>query len=450
MISLRARLFVILILSTGVIWASAVSWIYLRSRAQLEHVLDTRLQEAARMVSSLVSAAGGSTPQGKSPIAPTVPSYDHQLSCQVWSFDGQLLAKSSGAPSGSLSAAAAGFSDRQVDGEDWRVYVVEDLANGTRVVVGDRLGLRRHLIADLITGLVAPAVLTAPLLGLLIWISVGRGLRPLREMARSLSIRKSDDMRPLDKSRAPPEVRPVADALNTLFARVDAARRHEREFIAFAAHELRTPLTGLRMQAQIAMSSADREIVRSALGQIMIAVDRSARLVKQLLTFARFEAGTESQAAEPVPIGPLVRGIASEIGDRDGAVRTEVDPRLMGMAFFAQRECLELAIRNLQENAVNHTAPGGTIRWSLGNAADTVCIEDEGPGIPEDEIDQVARRFFRGRFKTGIGSGLGLAIVAEALARTGATFRLANRADGRGLRVEVGALRSLEPQPAGS
>jgi len=435
--SLRVRLFIILLLSTGAIWATAVSWIYFRSKAELEHVLDARIQEAARMVSSLVSGAGTGLAQGAWAGTPFEQSYERQLSCQVWSFDGRLLARSNGAPGSSLSDAPAGFSNRQVEGETWRIYAVENAASGTRVVVGDRLGLRGRLIADLIAGLVAPAVLIAPLLGLLIWVSVGRGLGPLRRMATNLARRDADDLSPLDTDRAPPEVKPVAVALNTLFARLEAARRHEREFLAFAAHELRTPLTGLRMQAQIAISSADREVVRSALGKIMAAVDRSARLVQQLLTIARFEAESGERAVEPVQVGAMVRGVAGEIGDRDGVVRTEIDPELMRTTLLAQRECLELAVRNLQENAVKHTRAGGTIRWSVDGTGQKIVVEDEGPGIPEDELDKVDRRFFRGRLKTGAGSGLGLAIVAAALRRTGATFRLSNRGAGQGLVVEL-------------
>src|SRR6202158_3621912 len=122
-------------------------------------------------------------------------------------------------------AASAGFSERVVDGETWRVYAVEDATKGVRVMVGDRLGLRERLVTDLIKGLLAPTLLIIPLLGLLIWTSRGRGLRPLPNMAEELQKRDAEDMRAIDAQHAPREIRTVVGALNKLFEKVDAARR---------------------------------------------------------------------------------------------------------------------------------------------------------------------------------------------------------------------------------
>jgi two-component system, OmpR family, sensor histidine kinase QseC len=78
------------------------------------------------------------------------------------------------------------------------------------------------------------------------------------------------------------EIRPVVTSINGLFSKVESARQHEREITAFAAHELRTPLAGLRTQAQIAIATTDSTARDTALGQILVAVDRSTRLVRQL------------------------------------------------------------------------------------------------------------------------------------------------------------------------
>ncbi|MFC6049379.1 histidine kinase dimerization/phospho-acceptor domain-containing protein, partial [Methylobacterium hispanicum] len=193
---------------------------------------------------------------------------------------------STGAPERRLTDAPAGFSQREVDGETWRVFTVEDADKGVRVIVGDRLGLRERLVTDLIMGLVTPAILMVPLLGMLIWASLGRGLRPLRLMARDLAGRGADEMSAIDTNLAPAEVRPLADALNGLFLKVESARRHEREVTAFAAHELRTPLAGLKVQAQVAMAATDPDVAKAALRQILAAVDRTTRLVRQLLDAA--------------------------------------------------------------------------------------------------------------------------------------------------------------------
>ncbi|MGB3487604.1 MAG: ATP-binding protein [Xanthobacteraceae bacterium] len=438
MMSLRLRLFLILIGATGLIWLAAVSWIYISSQRELEHVLDTRLQEAARMVASLAEGFGrsSSVEGADSKALPTLSGYERQLSCQIWSLDGRLIAKSSGAPEGVLTDRKSGFSDHEINGEAWRVYAVEDASKGIRVLVGDRLGLRERLVGDLVKGLLWPALLIVPLLGLLIWLSLNRGFRPLAWITNDLTHRKADDMRPVNVAATPSEVQPLTNALNQLFAKVELTRRHERDLTAFAAHELRTPLAGLKAQAQVAIAADDPAVMKHALRQILISVDRTSRLVRQLLAISRLDARGEEQGAEPIVIGDLIDEIARVTAKPD-AVTVSVDERLTTLTWMANRECLELAIRNLHENAIQHMPSGGHVRWTLGSSSNDIVVEDEGPGIPENEMPQVGTRFFRGQFKSPIGSGLGLSISRLALERIGARLVLSNRTDSKGLRVEL-------------
>jgi two-component system sensor histidine kinase QseC len=437
--SLRLRLFLVLLGATGAVWIAAVAWIYTSSQRELEHVLDARLQEAARMVVSLVGSMQGHAPQALPDLAAASSSpgnYERQLSCQVWSVQGRMIARSNGAPEQRLSDQASGFSERQIDGETWRVYAAEDQDKGFRVLVGDRLGLRDRLVGDLIKGLMAPALLIAPLLGVLIWISVGRGLRPLQAIASDLVGRDADDMRPVDASRTPSEVKPLAAALNALFQKVALARRHEREITAFAAHELRSPLTGLKTQAQVALAANDPAVSRAALQQILVAVDRATRLVRQLLTLARLDARAETDDHARIAMRPLIEDVVRATPRADGIV-VGIDDALGDVTWNGNRECLELAIRNLHENAAQHMPAGGEVRWRAGDTPDAIVVEDTGPGVPEDELDKIGQRFFRGRNKSAIGSGLGLAITSLALERSGAELNLSNRTDRSGFRAEI-------------
>lgn len=431
--SLRLRLFATLLAATGIVWLAAVIWIYIGSRGEVEQVLDTRLQEAARMVASL--ASGFENLPGKSAPAAIAQlgSYERQLSCQIWSLDGRMVAKSSGAPDQQLSSASSGFSDRTIDGETWRVFSVEDADHNLRVMVGDRLSLRERLVTDLIKGLMLPALLIAPLLGAAIWASVGQGLRPLRRMAQDLVDREPDDMRQVEADQAPTEVRPLAAALNGLLGRVEAARRHEREVTAFAAHELRTPLAGLKTQAQVALAAEDPKVVRGALEQIVAAVDRSTRLVRQLLTIAKLDADVADAPRSRVEVGPMLAEIVAGIPRHEGTVVT-IDASARDMILDTNAECLQLALRNLHENAVQHTRDGRIV-WAAW--ANSLSVEDEGPGIPSDELDKLGNRFFRGRLRSPVGSGLGLAIVKLALAKIGAEVTISNRTGRSGARSEL-------------
>ncbi len=441
--SLRSRLFVILVAATGLIWLVAACWIYVSAKQEVETVLDARLQEAARMVSSLIPN-GGMTSGAQGPTSSHVvdiPSYERQLSCQIWSLDGQLVAKSSGAPATKFTDTRAGFSERQIDGESWRVYTIEDHAKGIRVLVGDRLGQRDHLVAELIKGLLAPTLLMIPLLGFLIWVSLNRGLKPLRIMAEGLQTRDANDMSPVAVGHLPEEIHPVVASLNSLFAKVQTARQHEREITAFAAHELRTPLAGLKMQAQISMAAHDKPTRDAALRQIMIAVDRTTRLVRQLLTVAKLDAGQDAEHNTNVNVGSVLDEIVGALPASDASAQMVIDPSLRRTVIDTNRELLMLAMRNLHENAVHHmpNTDIGVIRWTAETTGDevTVFVEDEGPGIPDDEIALAAKRFFRGRHKSSIGSGLGLSIVELALRASGARLSLRNRSDRSGLRAQI-------------
>lgn len=438
--SLKRKLFLILLVATGLIWLTATCWVYIGITREVENVLDSRLQEAARMVLSIAASNGAGSFQkdGLTSYVGEFPSYERQLSCQIWSLDGRLVARSSGTPSESLSDSSAGFSERTIAGETWRVFTAEDSTKNLRVLVGDRLGLREAFVADIIKGLAAPMFLAIPLLALLIWASLSRCLQPLHSLADDLKRRNADDLAAVDTKSMPIEILPMATSLNNLFGRVRDALRHERDITAFAAHELRTPLAGLRAQAQIAMTATDDATRATALRQILFSVDRTTRLVRQLLAIARLDSMGVTPL-RPVRVGEIVQEVLDALPQADREAEVIVDPSLEHTVVITNPEALLLAIRNLHENAVRHMAQRGAIHWSSQRTGDSVIVfvEDSGPGIPEDELELVTNRFFRGRNKTAIGSGLGLSIVALALQAGGAQLRLCNRSRTSGLRAEI-------------
>jgi len=448
MTSLRRRLFLILVVATGLIWLCGIMWIFIGAKAELEHVLDTRLQEAARMVNSLVARSGSGLTEA-SGAASGPHTYERQLSCQIWSLDGQLLARSGSAPDVFLTDTVAGFSDRRIHGEKWRVYSIENVSKGVRVMIGDRLGQRDQLVADEVKGLLIPALLILPLLGGLIWLSLGRGLQPLRDMAGELQSRDAADMRPIDAQDAPAELQPLADALNDLFAKVETARQHEREVTAFAAHELRTPLAGLKTQAQIALSAVDPAMRQGALKQMLISVDRSTRLVRQLLTLARLDAGLEANREEDVNVGETLDAIINATQQTEGSPEVAVAPALYAYSVRTNRDTLAIALRNLHENAMQHTPGGGKVSWGIASDGHGLVLEDEGPGIPPEELSLVSQRFYRGTYRTASGCGLGLAIVEAVLKPAGGRLVLENREGQAGLRARI-VLHAVSPVMSGS
>lgn len=441
--SMRAKLLLILLLTTGAVWLSAAAWIYFSTQAHVEQVLDARLREAARMVDSLltderVEVASAANAVGDFKQNRNADAYSRQLSCQIWSLSGSLVGRSQSAPQQRLAGGGDGFSQTVIDGETWRVYTVRNPERGVQVMVGDNLQIRQSLVNDVMTGTLLPMALILPIGALLIWLSVRQGLTPLDRMAHALSERHANDLRPLGFSEVPAELHPVLRAVNELFGRVEAAREREKSFTAFAAHELKTPLAGLKTQAQIALASDEPQTRTHALAQITSGVDRSARLVRQLLDLAAADASDEGNSATAA-VSQVVEDALLAV-DALGC-RLSVTIRVEGVCaghIACDQGLATTALRNVLENALLHSPAGGEVLLSVtdGDTKSRLVIEDGGPGMSEAELTHAGERFFRGQSQAPSGTGLGLAIVETVLKRAGGSAAFTNR-DGGGLRVEL-------------
>ena len=394
-------------------------------------MLDARLREAAHMVASLVDASHAGLASAAAFVDPEILSgqpYERQLSCQIWSLSGTLVSRSASAPATRLSDSGDGFSERIVDDARWRVYTVRNEAAGVEVLVGDSLAVRDHIARDLLVGLSVPMLLTLPLLAAILWLAVGRGLAPLSRLAHRLEARAANDLAPLGEADTVAETLPVVRALNGLFARVGRLLGREREFLAVAAHELRTPLSGLRTQAEVAIRSPDAATREAALGRIVTGVDRSARLVRQLLEHGEAEASREA-GGTAVALAPFVEAVGEEAAARLAASggRLVLCDSLAGVRLAVPERPLMLALRNLVDNAATY-AEGGTV-WILWRDG-ALVVEDDGPGMPAAERAQATGRFFRGSNRRGPGSGLGLAIAAVCADRMDADLAIDERPGG--------------------
>ncbi len=406
-------------------------------------MLDARLSEAANMVSSLISdrrievaRAGNQT----LPIPmPGKAGYSKQLSCQIWSMDGGLVGQSDGAPDVVLTdAAAEGYSRSIINGEPWRVYTLVNEELGVRVMVGDSLAVRDRLVRDVLEGLLLPAALILPLLAAILWISVAQGLAPLDRLASTLRARAPSDLSPLPEGVAPRELRPVRLALDSLFARVAAARDVERDFTTYAAHELKTPLAGLRTQAQVMRLSDEPEVRANALSAIERSVERTDRMVRQLLDLAAVE--RSEHELQEIDLGHLMHETVDDLrtlaAERDVMLETVAPDHAMRQK--TNPFLLQAALRNVIENAIHASPRGGRVTIELAgwDAGVQVIVRDEGQGIPPALLDRVSTRFTRGQESGPNGSGLGLSIVASAMDRLGGEVQF-GYGNGRGQTVRM-------------
>lgn len=440
--SLRTRLFVLLISATLVVWSAAAIWTYFSTRADVQRVLDRRLVEAAGMVASLVQGSSGAISRQTPPTS--IPAqrfaYSRQLSCQIWTLDWRLVGRSASAPTAPLAAKGPGFSERLIEGERWRVYTLVEPKLGLRILVGDNLSVRRNLVSDVLTGLLLPALVGLIALAVLMWSAIARALVPIHRVARELALRDAGETGPLRASGADVELRPLVVAINDLFARLETLRANERHFIASAAHELQTPLAGLKAHAQIALAAADRNLREQSLRSIQASVDRTARLVQQLLDLSREESEAGTPPHKWVRLAPAIDAVADEfraVLDRK-SVQIRKDPSVDDVEICIDETGLQLCLRNLIRNALEHSPAGSSVLIDVEESAAYVgiIISDHGPGIPVAELQQIRQRFVRGSRAKGPGSGLGLSIVELVLERIGAVLELQNN-EPSGLRALV-------------
>lgn len=433
--SIRLRLIAILILATGAVWLSAVIWIENSTRAHVERVLDARLAESANMVSSLISDQRITLGEGHGEPTVTLPmvNFSNQLSCQIWSLDGELVGASSSAPADQMTDEV-GFSTRIINGETWRIYSQHNTRLGVRVMVGDRVDMRDRLVGDVIAGLLTPVAIIAPLLALLIWLGVTRGLAPLQKLADILHNRSPQDLTPLPDNVDAAEIRPVRRALNALFSELDRIRKSERDFTAFAAHELKTPLAGLRTQAQIAQMAPDDATREKALEAILASVDRSDRMVKQLLQLATVD--SDNTGWSSVPLDTLFDEVIFDLA----AARPDVAIKKQGPSgwtIHANRFLLYAALRNIAENAVQASREGQEVKIEafMRDGGIGIAVIDQGPGITQADRPRLLQRFYRGAHSGSNGSGLGLAIAEVAAERHKAVIAFPESQSGQ--RVEI-------------
>jgi two-component system OmpR family sensor kinase/two-component system sensor histidine kinase QseC len=246
-------------------------------------------------------------------------------------------------------------------------------------------------------------------------------------------------LRPLSTGNLPREIEPLVGELNRLLGRLQEAFAAQRAFISDAAHELRSPLTALRLQLQLLDRAPDEAARLEARSRLGAAVARAIHLVEQLLTLARSD---PQELAGDFAAVDLAAVAAEGIADtHDLALARGIDLGLDAappVPVRGDREALRILVRNLVDNAVRYTPPGGSVQVRCRPAAGGAVIEvsDTGPGIPAADRERVFDRFYRRTASQGDGTGLGLAIVKSIAEHHGARVALAE-APGGGLQATV-------------
>jgi signal transduction histidine kinase len=410
----------------GIAWVSLATWLLLSAallgvvQHEAHTMSDTSLRELAEMALAFADHELDEIQSSNGPgVSDAVDaSFSDKVVYQVWQPGRRLAYRSVRAPTTALTDGADGFGQIQLQGETLRSYTAWNPEHTFQIQMAAWPDERRVFSTRLSLAVIAGLLLALAVFQWLMRRSLDHAFAPLRETAETLARKPAADLSPVDAAQHAPEFAPVIQAFNGLMQRVSRLLRHEQRFTSDAAHELRTPLSGLKVlvrNVRRARSEAERE---EALAEMDRSIDRSTRLIQQLLALARYD-GDPSQLVldEPVILGELaqhtladLRPLADERGTRV-ELRTEAGmPHVRG-----NREALASLLRNLLENALLYTPPGGCVRIeSWAHAAKQRAgwrVHDSGPGVPLEMRERVFARFFRMERNASNGSGLGLALV---------------------------------------
>jgi two-component system OmpR family sensor kinase len=440
--SIRRGLLVWLLV--GLLAAVAVAAIgtYLRAREEANVLFDHQLRE---MVASLTGAPFAAAPAGLG----ETDAAGNTLVVQIWDRNGVQLYLSQ--PQRVLPQhAQLGFTNLRTESGEWRVF---SALTGSQVIqVAQPMRERRELAASMALRTIVPLLAVLPVLGLMIWFIIARGLKPLERVAAAVARRSPTQLEPLAERELPREVQPLVQALNGLLQRLGEALAAQRTFIADAAHELRTPLTAVHLQAQLAERAATDAERRKALADLKAGLERATRLSEQLLTLARTEPDVDAAGRPPanVDLSALTREVIAELAPLASEKAIDLGLSESGSATVrGDRDALRTLLSNLVDNALRYTPPKGRVDVIVGTEGDrvTLVVRDNGPGIAPAERARVFDRFYRGQpvavpadaaqGASVRGSGLGLAIVKSIAERHGAEIVLGEGLDAKGLGVTV-------------
>ena len=448
-VPLRLRLTLVFGVGMAVVLLGLGAFAYLRINADLLASVDAGLRSRAQVLADAAknSPADAVVDAGGKLIDPD------EAFAQILDESGQIVDASSGvADNPLLSAADVGaiaeptFVTRQLDPKEDPVRLLAVAIEGSprRVaVVGATLGdvieaTQRFLLVMVTMGPLA-IVITAGA-G---WLLAGAALRPVEQMRReAAAVSASDPDRRLPVPQTGDELERLATTLNSMLDRLQEAIERERRFVDDASHELRTPLATMRAEVDLALTRRrDAAELESSLRSVQEDVQRLQRLTDDLLLLARTRGGRIPVKPVEISFSELIRRSIHSVEHQTASARVTIIIDAPDETIEVDPDRMEQALRNLLENAVRSTPPGGTVRVTARrmNGIARLVVEDTGPGFRPDLLSRAFQPFTRGDAETAgsTGAGLGLSIVRAVAEAHGGSAVAENTPDGARVTLEV-------------
>jgi two-component system, OmpR family, sensor histidine kinase MprB len=447
--SLASRVTLLTTLGVGIVVAVLSVGVYFTVRMQLNSSLDDSLTQRAQL-----AAQSSTLPELTNAEIPSAALGAADIRIAILFATGNVHitdradARLFTSLSSSELAVATGHSRSSIrtivaNGERYRVVTVPTTVSGQALVLAQSLEPQEKMLHRL--GIV---MMLAGLLGVLVaafagWGVAANGLRPVRRLTRSVEEVSPNDLSPLPVE-GDDEIARLATAFNGLLSALAASQERQRQLIADAGHELRTPLTSMRTNIDLltqADLSLEPEQRAELLADVRAQMEELTSLIGDLVELARDE--PLPPVVEAVELHEVVDHAVARVRLRAPSVTFAVDSDPWWVV--GESPGLERAVTNLLDNAAKWSPADGTVHVSLRDGV--LTVDDEGPGIAEDDRPHVFDRFYRSAESRAMpGSGLGLSIVRQTAERHGGSVA-AEEAPTGGARLVLRVPGAAHPMP---
>lgn len=403
------------------VWGTFIAFGYATGEHEADELTDGHLASVSSLLLPLAGSglAGRAPPNGAVALT-SLKAHDYQrsLSVVVWDAAGGLVARTGDAPLPDFGTPE-GFATVQIGTppQPWRTFTHWDAERRHKLVVMLSQQERDDLAADIAEQVIEPGLWLLPVVALLLGLAIHRGLRPLRTLAQEVHALDTKDAQKVQAPARHEEIAATVDAINRLVDRYHAALTRERNLANEFAHELRTPIASLALQARSLQDSVPGAAREEALAQLQEDARRAGEVLQHLLALARTSRAELHEAAQPLDLEVLARRVVAEFAPDAHAGGRELGLASCGpFPLTGHPVLLELALRNLVQNALAHTPRGTSVEVELDPQARTLQVCDDGLRHGDAPATPASERV------RPLQLGLGHRVVEKVAALHGARF----------------------------
>jgi two-component system sensor histidine kinase QseC len=434
----------------GLVWLVFMAAGFATGRNEADELIDGQLASVAALLQGRQAQAGANRcarPEtGAAAPARLNPDeqhthrdhdYQQDFSVMVWDRQGRLIERSGAAPVPRFDPAE-GFATLTLDGPSraWRSFTRWDgPPHQCLLMVLLPLDKRDRLAWDIGSQVAAPGLWLLPVAALVLGLAIRRGLRPLHELSGEVHALDLQRSAALPTAQRQQEFLPVVDAVNSLAQRYRSALANEQALASELAHELRTPLASLALHARTLQGELSTAQRTEALACIEHDALRAGHVVGQLLALARTDRAELAEAAQPLDLVELARDVIAVYAQT--ALERDHELALHAPEHFALNGhpvLLAQALRNLIDNALDHTPRGTLVEVQIDASARWLQVCDDGvrrtTATTPPDVTTAASTRARQELGLGLGLGLGHRIVGKIATLHGARFESVAAPDG--------------------